>query len=51
MPAVTIPTVALNDGTTLPALGLGTYPMRGDEAARAVGARLFDADPDHHEEM
>ena len=43
-----IPTHTLNDGATIPALGLGTYPMRGEEAAAAVvdavevGYRLID---------
>jgi len=42
------PTVALNDGRTLPAIGLGTYPLDDDEAAAAVrggievGYRLID---------
>ncbi len=38
----------LNDGTALPAIGFGTYPLKGDEAVRAVasaieaGYRLID---------
>ncbi|HET6562251.1 MAG TPA: aldo/keto reductase [Marmoricola sp.] len=38
----------LNDGTTIPAIGFGTYPMRGEEAVAAVvgaidvGFRLLD---------
>jgi 2,5-diketo-D-gluconate reductase A len=43
-----IPTHTLNDGATIPAIGFGTYPMRGDEGvaavvdAVAVGYRLLD---------
>jgi diketogulonate reductase-like aldo/keto reductase len=43
-----IPTYALNDGTTLPAIGFGTYPLRGDDGTAAivsaleVGYRLLD---------
>ena len=42
------PTYPLNDGTTLPAIGFGTYPMRGQEgvdaivSALAAGYRLLD---------
>lgn len=45
----TIPTVELNDGTTLPELGLGTYNLRDDAgtdaivAALASGYRLLDS--------
>lgn len=43
-----IPTIELNDGNHLPAMGLGTYPMNDDEARSAVlsaidaGYRLID---------
>ncbi len=37
---VTTPTYALNDGHTLPAIGFGTYPLRGPEAVTAVGHAL-----------
>jgi diketogulonate reductase-like aldo/keto reductase len=43
-----LPTLPLNDGTTLPAIGFGTYPLRGDEGIAAitsaleVGYRLLD---------
>jgi 2,5-diketo-D-gluconate reductase A len=43
-----IPTYALNDGTTLPAIGFGTYPLRGEAGTRAMvgaleaGYRLLD---------
>jgi diketogulonate reductase-like aldo/keto reductase len=43
-----IPTYALNDGTTLPAIGFGTYPLRGEAGTRAIvgaleaGYRLLD---------
>jgi diketogulonate reductase-like aldo/keto reductase len=42
------PTYQLNDGRTIPAIGLGTYPMRGREAVTAIctgveaGYRLID---------
>lgn len=47
-PAATAPVRELNDGTRLPGLGLGTYPMDDTEAERAVaeavrlGYRLID---------
>ena len=37
---ISIPTHALNDGTKIPALGLGTWPMDDAEAERAVGTAL-----------
>jgi 2,5-diketo-D-gluconate reductase A len=43
-----IPTRELNDGSTLPAIGFGTYPMKGQEcvdgvlSALEVGYRLID---------
>lgn len=43
-----VPSVGLNDGRTIPALGLGTYSMDGDEGAAQVatavesGYRLLD---------
>ncbi|MDH6572590.1 2,5-diketo-D-gluconate reductase A [Streptomyces sp. SAI-117] len=37
---ISIPTHTLNDGTTIPALGLGTWPMDDTEAERAVAAAL-----------
>ena len=43
-----IPTYTLNDGTTLPALGFGTYPLKGEEGIAAIvsaleaGYRLLD---------
>lgn len=42
------PTYELNDGRTIPAIGFGTYPLRGSEAVEAVvsaieiGYRLID---------
>lgn len=48
MEAVSTPTYTLQDGTTLPAIGFGTYPLKGDEgvtaieAALAAGYRLLD---------
>lgn len=43
-----IPTYTLNDGTTLPAIGFGTYPLKGEHAvatclsALEAGYRLLD---------
>lgn len=43
-----IPTYTLNDGRTLPAIGFGTYPLRGDDGIAAMvsaleqGYRLID---------
>lgn len=37
---VSIPTYTLNDGTTIPALGLGTWPMSDAEAERAAAGAL-----------
>jgi 2,5-diketo-D-gluconate reductase A len=43
-----IPTYVLNDGTTLPAIGFGTYPLRGEDGTAAMvgaleaGYRLLD---------
>ncbi|MCW2807105.1 MAG: aldo/keto reductase [Marmoricola sp.] len=43
-----VPTYTLNDGNTLPAVGFGTYPLKGDEGVEAihsaleVGYRLLD---------
>ncbi|MFW6774920.1 aldo/keto reductase [Nocardioides sp. CPCC 205120] len=48
MTTIDVPTRALNDGTWLPAVGFGTYPLRDDEAVRGVrsalevGYRLID---------
>lgn len=48
MEPVSRPTYTLQDGTTLPAIGFGTYPLKGDEgvtaieAALAAGYRLLD---------
>ncbi|MFH5823583.1 aldo/keto reductase [Georgenia sp. AZ-5] len=45
---MTVPRLTLNDGRSLPAIGLGTYPMDDDEATVAVaeairiGYRLID---------
>ncbi|GGQ55276.1 aldo/keto reductase [Streptomyces flaveolus] len=53
---ISIPTHTLNDGTTLPALGLGTWPMKNDEAERAVrdaletGYRLIDTATNYRNE-
>ncbi len=45
---MTTPTYELNDGRTIPAIGFGTYPLRGTDAVAAVlsaievGYRLID---------
>jgi len=45
---IEVPTHTLNDGTTLPAVGFGTYPLKGQEcvdgvlSALEVGYRLID---------
>lgn len=45
---MTIPTVKLNDEREIPAIGFGTYPLKGDEGYRAIrsaldtGYRLID---------
>lgn len=46
--ATSVPTYELNDGTTIPVIGLGTYGLRGSEGADSVasaigiGYRLLD---------
>lgn len=35
-----IPSYELNDGTSLPAIGFGTYPLKDDEAVQAVSAAI-----------
>ncbi|MFF4803184.1 aldo/keto reductase [Streptomyces sp. NPDC001351] len=53
---VSIPTHTLNDGTKLPAIGLGTWPMSDAEAERAVsealnlGYRLVDTATNYRNE-
>ncbi|MET7478393.1 aldo/keto reductase [Streptomyces sp. NPDC005648] len=53
---VSIPTHTLNDGTRLPAIGLGTWPMSDAEAERAVaealgqGYRLVDTATNYRNE-
>ncbi|MET8568787.1 aldo/keto reductase [Streptomyces sp. NPDC004783] len=53
---ISIPAHTLNDGTRLPALGLGTWPMKDDEAERAVrtaleaGYRLIDTAANYRNE-
>ena len=37
---MTLPQHTLNDGTTLPAIGLGTYALRGLDGARSMVAAL-----------
>ena len=46
---MTIPSLVLNDGHAMPAIGFGTYPLRGDEGYAALrsaldaGYRLLDS--------
>jgi diketogulonate reductase-like aldo/keto reductase len=53
---ISIPTHTLNDGTALPALGLGTWPLGDDEAQTAVvsalqaGYRLIDTATNYRNE-
>ncbi|MET7695397.1 aldo/keto reductase [Streptomyces sp. NPDC005483] len=53
---ISIPTHTLNDGTKIPALGLGTWPMDDTEAERAVagalesGYRLIDTATNYRNE-
>jgi 2,5-diketo-D-gluconate reductase A len=53
---ISIPAHQLNDGTTLPALGLGTWPMSDEEAERTVsealrtGYRLVDTATNYRNE-
>ncbi|MFH8441754.1 aldo/keto reductase [Streptomyces sp. NPDC018026] len=53
---ISIPAYTLNDGTSLPALGLGTWPMKDEEAERAVrtaletGYRLIDTATNYRNE-
>ncbi|GAB3032252.1 oxidoreductase [Nocardioides flavus (ex Wang et al. 2016)] len=52
-----IPTYALNDGTTIPAIGFGTYPLRGEAGTSAilsaleVGYRLLDTAVNYENEF
>jgi diketogulonate reductase-like aldo/keto reductase len=54
---MSIPEYTLNDGTTLPALGLGTYPMKGEGAVTAIvsalhaGYRLIDTAVNYRNEQ
>ena len=34
------PTRVLGDGTSVPVLGFGTYPLRGDDGVRAIASAL-----------
>lgn len=54
---VTIPTVALGDGTAFPQLGFGTYNLRGDDGTAAIvsaieiGYRLLDSAVNYENEV
>lgn len=53
---MSVPAITLKNGAEIPALGLGTWPMKGDEVAQAVrvaaecGYRLFDTAENYHNE-
>ena len=57
MGSVSIPTYTLNDGTTLPAIGFGTYPLRGEDGTAAIksaldtGYRLLDSAVNYENEF
>lgn len=40
MPTMTVPTIALNDGTTIPQLGLGVFQVEADRTAQVVTQAL-----------
>lgn len=52
-----IPTYELNDGTTIPAIGFGTYPLKGDDGTDAIrtaieaGYRLVDTAVNYENEV
>ena len=52
-----IPTYALNDGTTLPVIGFGTYPLSGEDGTAAIvsaldaGYRLIDTAVNYDNEV
>jgi 2,5-diketo-D-gluconate reductase A len=52
-----IPTYDLNDGTTIPAIGFGTYPLRGEAGTSAIvsaleaGYRLVDTAVNYENEF
>ena len=52
-----IPTYDLNDGTTIPAIGFGTYPLRGEAGTSAIvsalenGYRLIDTAVNYENEF
>lgn len=52
-----IPTYALNDGTSIPAIGFGTYPLRGEAGTTAIvsalelGYRLLDTAVNYENEF
>lgn len=37
---MTVPTRALNDGYSIPAIGFGTYPLRGEPGVAAIGSAI-----------
>lgn len=56
-PTTSVPTYTLNDGTTLPATGFGTYPLRGEDGIAAManaleaGYRLLDTAVNYENEV
>ncbi len=37
-----IPEITLNDGVTLPAIGFGTYKLKGNEGVNAITSGIDD---------
>lgn len=54
---MSLPTYTLNDGTLLPAIGFGTYPLKGDDGVAAIsnaldtGYRLLDTAVNYENEI
>ncbi|GAB79099.1 Aldo/keto reductase [Austwickia chelonae] len=54
---MTVPTYTLNDGVVIPQIGLGTYPLRGEEGITAMvsaleaGYRLIDSAVNYENEQ
>ncbi len=54
---MSIPSITLNDGHEIPAIGFGTYPLRGDDGVAAlvsalqVGYRLLDSAVNYKNEV
>src|SRR4051812_9976829 len=54
---VTVPTYTLNDSNTLPAIGFGTYPLKGSDGIAAIesaldaGYRMLDTAVNYENEI